>query len=227
MASTRIRTTVLLWAGLASVLTGACGADSSTVGSKDGGGDAGNAANADGDVSPRAGSSGVASGGTAGMGARPGAGAPSHDGGAPSSGGSASSRAGGAHSGSPGSGGVSGMPDGSVAPTLSPADVACRTDHPSSTEDCTACCDTNHPMAYLAQADATHQCLCTSPGTCASPCATTYCVQQEINGTTPNCLPCIYSQLVSDGGCYQAGVDACGSNSECLGYVVCRANCLR
>jgi hypothetical protein len=101
-------------------------------------------------------------------------------------------------------------------------DATCRT---GLVDDCMKCCDDNHPNAYTMQADATRRCVCSSPGACAMVCATSYCMSKP--ETMMGCYECVFPELAAGAECFQAGVDACGTNSECTGYVACRANCVR
>jgi hypothetical protein len=190
-----------LGAALVSCFLYACGADVSSAGSKDGGKPSAAGMNGGAEMQPTGGTSSMAAGG---RGAVPSGGAPS---GGTQSGGNA------------GAGAI----DASV-PSLTPEDAACRSTIP---EDCMQCCDTNHPNAYMQQADATRRSICTSPGDCATPSAMSYCVSQPETATMVGCHTCAFPKLATGAECYQTGIDACGSNLACVLYVVCRANCVR
>lgn len=121
-------------------------------------------------------------------------------------------------------GGTSNQMDASAAiPPLSAADEACRLG--SDAVSCLDCCDAHHPNGYLPQEDAARKCVCTSPGPCATQCVDSYCVSQP--QTRVDCYTCVFSTLVVGGTCFDATISACGTDQECLGYVVCRANCVR
>lgn len=106
---------------------------------------------------------------------------------------------------------------------LSPQDEACRSG--SDVTLCMTCCDNNHPNAYLTQASQTRDCACASPGSCASVCADNYCVSGENNADA--CYACVFPTLAPGAACYGASLRACGQSSPCIGYVNCRANCVR
>jgi hypothetical protein len=90
---------------------------------------------------------------------------------------------------------------------------------------CTMCCDQHHPNAFMMQAEAARRCACTSPGDCATVCADSYCMSKPQTNT--DCYDCVFPTLATDGECFQTSAAACGTNAECLNYVVCRANCVR
>ncbi len=72
-------------------------------------------------------------------------------------------------------------------------------------------------------AQATRDCVCTSPGSCKSQCATDYC---QSNPGSTTCYDCIFPTLASGQACYSAAKLACGSDTDCNYYVECRAKCV-
>ena len=85
----------------------------------------------------------------------------------------------------------------------------------TSKSQCEQCCLTVHPTGY----DVYHQelvsCACTSPGPCASDCATELCANQP---TTPGdaCETCINASLTQGtGACYDGIAAACQSDTDC------------
>jgi hypothetical protein len=71
-----------------------------------------------------------------------------------------------------------------------------------------------HPSGYKVYQQQLNDCACTSPGACATECASELCANQP---TTPNdaCSTCITNSLSSAGACYQGVANACQGDSDC------------
>lgn len=118
-------------------------------------------------------------------------------------------------------GGASAAGGTAAIPDLTSADAACRTGGGQSA--CMSCCDTNHAGAYARQAEQTRACACTTPGTCAAICSSSYCISQP--QTVRDCYSCVFPLLRVTGSCFGVALEACGSDADCRSYVRCRANC--
>jgi hypothetical protein len=100
--------------------------------------------------------------------------------------------------------------DGSVVQT----DTTCDGEATQST--CEQCCISIHSEGYATYANALDPCLCTSPGACASECATEECVSMPV---TPGdaCDTCINGALAqTTGACYGAVAAACQVDTDCM-----------
>jgi len=84
----------------------------------------------------------------------------------------------------------------------------------STRNQCEQCCLTVHPAGYKVYQAQLDDCVCNSPGACATECANEVCANQP---TTPNdaCSTCIQNSLSSTGACYQGVANACQADSDC------------
>jgi hypothetical protein len=80
---------------------------------------------------------------------------------------------------------------------------------------CEQCCLKVHPTGYNVYHQALQSCVCTSPGACASECATETCMNQPTTSGDA-CTTCITASLMqSTGACYNAVATACQGDTDC------------
>jgi hypothetical protein len=94
-----------------------------------------------------------------------------------------------------------------------PTDSTCASE--STLSDCEQCCLTVHPEGYSVYDGALIPCACTSPGACATECATELCNNQPVTSGDA-CDTCITGSLNQNtGACYSAVAAACQGDSDC------------
>jgi len=110
--------------------------------------------------------------------------------------------------------------DGSTPAT----DSTCAGESTQST--CEQCCLSVHPTGYNTYFQALQTCACTSPGVCATDCATEACAG---NPTTPGdaCDTCMNGALTQGtGACYTAVDTACTGDPDCTDlFMTCIPPC--
>ena len=163
--------------------------------------------------------SGSSSGGSSGSG---------HDGGRGSSGGSSgkgsssggSTSSGGSSGKGSSSGGSTSSSSGSTSSSGGTGDSACVAT--TTGADCSDCCANAHQAGAAVGDQAYGDCLCQTPGTCATECANSFCA-----GSLPQpgdtCDTCMQGATACD----QAAVTACEGNADCKAFEACMttANC--
>ncbi len=79
---------------------------------------------------------------------------------------------------------------------------------------CEQCCLKVHPTGYDVYHQALNDCLCTSPGACATECASETCANKPTT-TGDACEQCITASLGSTGACYNNVATSCQADSDC------------
>ena len=106
----------------------------------------------------------------------------------------------------------SGTVQGSDAAVM-PTDMTCAAE--ATLGSCEQCCLTVHPTGYMTYHQALQACACSSPGACATECATEMCANQPTT-TGDACETCITSSLMQGtGACYMPVDTACQADSDC------------
>lgn len=99
---------------------------------------------------------------------------------------------------------------GDVSP---PDDSTCAAT--STRADCEQCCLKVHPTGYQVYDQELVSCACTSPGDCASVCATETCANSPTTSGDA-CEQCITASLTQGtGSCYDGVAAACQSDVDC------------
>jgi len=90
--------------------------------------------------------------------------------------------------------------------------------------DCISCCDNFHFVGLVTFDQAMNPCACSTPGVCATQCASSYCASTDPIDGDP-CDQCLRQSLMSGGACYQPViVQACDSQPDCVALLACITN---
>jgi hypothetical protein len=86
----------------------------------------------------------------------------------------------------------------------------------TTSNSCLDCCETRAPNAITAVNDSLKNCLCTSPGSCASECGSSFCQGFEADAACATCM---------NGGaadkCMDTALSACEKNTSCAPFLEC------
>jgi hypothetical protein len=96
------------------------------------------------------------------------------------------------------------------------ADSVCGT--APTADECATCCGTHHAEGDNTYVNAVGECVCVSPGVCASECASDFCVMMDPG---PECNSCIEASLGPSGACVSQVSGECGADPDCIAYVDC------
>jgi hypothetical protein len=97
-------------------------------------------------------------------------------------------------------------------------DAGCSTT--TSPSDCTSCCASLHTEGSTRYATALTHCACTSPGTCATQCENSECLETAPEAGSA-CAVCLAETVGPDGGCVQSLNEGCGADPDCVAYEAC------
>lgn len=104
-------------------------------------------------------------------------------------------------------------------PPLPSADAACASS--SDTNACVTCCTDHHSSGYAFYNTILQQCLCVSPGTCASLCGASFCKDTSQEDTL--CSACLQANAAAGDACDVT--PQCNTDADCAALLVCVNHC--